>query len=76
MIDIRRQRSTLGGIVNDKQEQQVQTAIRLPEALLERVDRLAESMSEPGMRVTRADVLRLAAHRGVDQLEGERKRSR
>jgi predicted DNA-binding protein len=64
--------------VSDKQqqEQQVQTAIRLPEALLERVDRIAETMSQPGMRVTRAEVLRLATYRGVEQLEAERKRSR
>lgn len=59
-----------------QQEQQVQTAIRLPEALLERVDRIAETMSQPGMRVTRAEVLRLATYRGVEQLEAERKRSR
>jgi len=62
--------------MSDKQEQQVQTAIRLPESLLDRVDKLAETMSQPGMRVTRAEVLRLAAYRGVDQLEAERKRSR
>jgi len=52
-----------------EKEPQVQTALRLPESLLARVDKLAESMTQPGMRVTRADVLRIAAHRGVDQLE-------
>ena len=63
----------------DKQQDrqvQVQTAIRLPEALLERVDKLVESMSQPGMPVTRAGVLRLATLRGVEQLEGERGRRR
>jgi len=53
---------------------QVQTAIRLPESLLDRVDKLAEKMSQPGMRVTRAEVLRLATFRGIDQLEGEGKK--
>jgi predicted DNA-binding protein len=60
--------------VTEKQEQQVQTAIRLPESLLARVDKLAERMSRPGMRVTRAEVLRLAAFQGVDKLETEKKR--
>ena len=59
--------------MNDKQEIQVQTAIRVPESLLDRVDKLAEQLSQPGMRVTRAEVLRLAAYRGVEQLEAERK---
>ena len=63
--------------MSDKhQEQQVQTAIRVPESLLERVDKIAEAMSQPGMRVTRADVLRLATYRGVEQIEVERKKSR
>jgi hypothetical protein len=31
-------------------------------------------MSEPGMRVTRVEVLRLAAFRGVEQLETEKKK--
>lgn len=56
--------------MNDKQEVQVQTAIRLPESLLARIDKVAEHMSEPGKRFTRAEVLRLAAFRGVEQLEG------
>ena len=60
--------------MNEKAEHQVQTAIRLPESLLARVDKLAEAMSRPGMRVTRAEVLRLAAHKGVDDLEEERKK--
>jgi hypothetical protein len=57
--------------MSEKQEQQVQTAIRLPEVLLVRVDELAVRMSQPGMRVTRAEVLRLAAFKGVELLEGD-----
>lgn len=62
--------------MNDKQDQQVQTAIRLPESVLDRADKVAERMSRPGFRVTRADVLRLATHQGLDQLEAEGKSKR
>ena len=63
--------------MNDKQqEQQIQTAIRLPESVLDRADKVAERMSRPGLRVTRADVLRLATHQGLDQLEAEGKSKR
>lgn len=58
----------------DKQDPQVQTAIRLSESLLSRVDKLAVRMSQPGLRVTRAEVLRLAAFRGVATLETEGKK--
>lgn len=60
--------------MNDKQEQQVQIAIRLPESELERADKLAGRMSRPGLRLTRADVLRLAFYQGMDQLESEGKK--
>lgn len=55
---------------------QVQTAIRLSGPFIARLDKLAEHMSRPGMRVTRTDVLRAAAHRGVDALEAEAKKKR
>ena len=57
--------------MNDKQEQQVPTSIRLSESVLERADKVADRMSRPGLRVTRADVLRLATHQGLEQLEAE-----
>jgi predicted DNA-binding protein len=60
--------------VNDKQDQQVQTAIRLPESVLSRADKLAERLSQPGMTVTRTEVLRLALHKGLAELESERKK--
>jgi predicted DNA-binding protein len=53
-----------------------QTAIRLPVAFITRIDRLAERMSAPGMPMTRSDVLRLAAFRGVEQLESDQKKAR
>lgn len=55
-------------------EAQIQTAIRLPESLLKRIDRLAKGMSTPGIRITRADVLRRIAVEGVDRLEAEQKK--
>lgn len=57
-----------------KQEPQTQTAIRLPDSLLARIDKLATRLSQPGMAVTRAEVLRLAAFRGVADLEAEAKK--
>lgn len=62
--------------MSEKQEQQIQTAIRFPKSFLERLDKIADRMSEPGMRVTRVEVLRLAAFRGVEQLEAERMKKR
>jgi predicted DNA-binding protein len=57
--------------VTVKQETQTQTAIRLPDSLLARIDKLATHMSESdlGKRYTRAEILRMAAFRGVQQLE-------
>lgn len=60
--------------MNDKRKHQTQTAIRLTDELLERVDRLAERMSAAGVPITRADVHRLAVLRGVERLEAERKK--
>lgn len=60
--------------MNVKQEQQVQTAIRLPKSIIDRIDKLAERVSQPGMRATRADALRIALGRGLDELEGKKKR--
>lgn len=59
--------------MTDKQEL-TQIAMRVTDALLERSDKIAERMSEPGMRVTRTEVLRLALHRGIAVLEVEKKK--
>ena len=56
---------------NKRDEKQIQTAIRLPESFVNRLDRFALNMSEPGKRFTRSEVLRLAAFRGLEQLELE-----
>ena len=60
--------------MNTKQESLIQTAIRLPKSFLVRLDKLAEQMSQPGMPVTRAEALRIAAFKGVEELEEKRKK--
>jgi len=60
--------------MTDKQEQQVQTAMRVPESWIDRFDKIAERMSRPGMPVNRTEVMRLAMHRGLVEMEGEGKR--
>ncbi len=53
----------------NKHEAQVQTALRFPSKFLERVDKLAKKMSTPVKRMTRSEVLRIAALHGIEQLE-------
>jgi hypothetical protein len=58
--------------MNAKPEKQIQYGIRLLESVLDRSDKIAEHMSRPGiMQVTRADVIRLAVSRGLEQIESE-----
>lgn len=60
----------------EKQEEQVQTAIRLPKSLLSRIDKLAENMSKTNISVvTRSDVHRHALEQGVAGLEGKKKKA-
>lgn len=58
----------------EKQEQQIQTAIRLPKSALVRADKIAERVTEPGRRCTRADALRMALFQGLATLEAEGKK--
>lgn len=64
--------------MTDKQEPETQTqiAIRFPDSFLVRLDKLAESLSQPGMRVTRVEALRIAAFRGVTDIERSEKKKR
>lgn len=57
-----------------KTKSSTQTAIRLDDELLERIDKIAKGMSPPGVHVTRSEVLRRAAILGVGQLESEAKK--
>lgn len=54
-------------------DNQVQTAIRIPESWLDRLDKIAEKMSQPGVRVTRSEALRAMVHRGMNEFEAEGK---
>jgi hypothetical protein len=51
-----------------------QTAIRLPEALLKRVDKLVAYKSKDSFPITRSKMLRAAMIRGLDALETEWKK--
>ena len=58
-----------------KPKSTTQTAVRLEDELLDRIDKLAVRMSPQGIHVTRAEVHRRAVHLGVKQLEdGMKKR--
>ena len=48
-----------------------QVTIALSAAWLDEAERSAEAKSEPGLMVTRADVLRMAIRRGLDVLATE-----
>ena len=60
--------------MKNKQETSTQTAIRLPNSLLEEIDGLSKLMSPPGVHVTRAEVIRRAVFLGVAQLKAEAKK--
>lgn len=57
-------------------EKTIQTAFRLPESLIKELDELATEMSTREMTYTRADVLRMAASRGLEELKSNRRKKR
>jgi len=50
-----------------------QTAIRLDEELLARIDRHAKRLSQPGLPVTRTSAVRVLLIRALDAVEAEQK---
>ena len=54
------------------EEDQIQTAVRLPESWFARLDKLAERLSQPGLTLSRTDALRMAIARGMAEMEAER----
>jgi hypothetical protein len=54
-----------------KSDKDSQVTIVLSGDWLEQAQRIAEARSEPGLAVTRADVLRIAIRRGLDFLQAE-----
>lgn len=60
--------------MNTKKKTQTQTAVRLPDSLFARIDKIAEGMSQPGVNpVTRAEVIRLFVIQGVDRAEKKKR---
>ena len=59
--------------MNSKQEQRIQTAIRLPQSSLKLADKIAERMSRGAFPVTRAEVLRAAVVEGLKKLESKKR---
>jgi len=53
-------------VKNAKSEQ---VAVRLPHDLIERIDALAAPLSQPGLELGRATVVRMAVAEGVEVLE-------
>ena len=47
----------------------LQIAVRLPFALVDRLDELAQKLSSPGLELGRADVVRMALERGCAEME-------
>jgi Arc/MetJ-type ribon-helix-helix transcriptional regulator len=57
-----------------KKEVTIQTSMRMPKELADRIDKLVKTGSQDGFRLTQSDVIRMALFRGVDQMETERKK--
>ena len=64
--------------MSTKQDESIQTAVRLPKSLLTRADKLAEHMSaaQPGKKYTRADLIRIGLFEGFAALENEERKKR
>lgn len=60
--------------MNAKKKLHSSIPVKLPDELIARIDKLVEAMSEPGMVVTRAGVLRMSIYRGVESIETDRKK--
>lgn len=59
---------------NEKEEAQIQTGVRIPESWFDRLDKIAERLSQPGLPVKRTEALRLSIARGMAELEAEGKK--
>lgn len=60
--------------MTEKQEEQIQTAIRLSKPLIARIDKLAERMSEPNMSpVTRSELIRRFVLDGTELMERKKR---
>lgn len=50
-----------------------QTSLKLDPAMLDKADEAAEALSQPGLKVARADALRVAINRGLALILEEKK---
>lgn len=58
----------------EKQEEQIQTAVKLPSSLMKRLDKIAQGMSQPGLNpVTRTEVIRLFIVQGAERIEQKKR---
>jgi|HubBroStandDraft_1064217.scaffolds.fasta_scaffold397402_1 hypothetical protein len=49
----------------------LQVSVHVPESWGDEVEQLAETMSKPGLEITKADVMRRALRVGLDALKAE-----
>jgi hypothetical protein len=63
--------TTAATMPRPKSEKDSQVTIVLAGEWLDEAQKIAEAKSEPGLAVTRADVLRMAIRRGLDVLQAE-----
>jgi predicted DNA-binding protein len=54
----------------------IQISFRLPPDWLKRLDAVAEGLSRPGLELARADAIRMAIAKGLEDLEAELKAGR
>jgi hypothetical protein len=57
-------------------EDLTQISFRIPTLWLHDVDELAKQKSEPGLELSRADILRMAIARGLPELKAEMKKGK
>lgn len=55
-----------------KEGEKVQIGVRLDEALIARLDKVASKLSRPGLAVTRTDAVRIALLTGLEAIEKEK----
>jgi hypothetical protein len=59
---------TLENVPRPKSANTLQVSLNVPEAWEAEIERLAEAMSEPGITITKSDVMRRAMRLGLDAL--------
>jgi hypothetical protein len=64
-------------IIEDLVEQSgISVSVRFPNLMIQRAEKLADRMGQPGISVSRSGILRVALLRGLDALDADRKKGR